>query len=168
MRFSWAAMSPVKIPLLILSSALQVVAPDEAVQLVTGSNIGLDIVPSECRNSDRQRVSTDNIIVFHNKIVGFNIGSATLRSELVGGTVRVRYSDEGGEAVFRITELIRYRASDVRLYHATLSGRPVILWEETVENVSGRAGIIEYRGRGIFPICDGVIRAINHDAYRAR
>jgi hypothetical protein len=71
--------------------------------------------------------------------------------------VFIKYGNESGETFARVTEIIPYQASDVRLYHGILQGSPVLLWEETVENVSGRSGIIEYRGKGIYPLCEGVI-----------
>lgn len=168
MRYAWAELSPVNISLIILSSALQLAAPPSTTEQITANATGLDMVPAECSDDNRQRVLTDNLIVLRNKVISFNMGSVTVRSELRGATVYVSHSDGDGVAFFPVTQLIRYRATDVRLYHAILDGRPVILWEETVENVSGRAGLIEYRGRGLFPICDGRIRVVNHDSYLVR
>jgi len=125
---------------------------------------GLTMVPARCFNSQRQRVATDHIVIFHNKVVTFtmntfNMHNVTLRSEIIRGTVYVRYSDEGGVAVFYPLNIANYQASDARVYHGTMAGRPIVVWEEIAENVPRRAGIIEYRGRGLFPVCDGLIPA---------
>lgn len=152
--------------LAILLLGLQTATSAGADAPVVGDTTGLDFVPAECRNDSRQPVAVDNLIIFHNKVIVFPVNGVTLRSELFRDRVRVRYSDENGEAVFRVPELIRYPVRDVRTYHATLDGRAVVLWEETVENVAGRAGILEYRGRGLFPLCDGLVRTNDHERHR--
>lgn len=122
------------------------------------------MIPPRCFDSRRQQVATNQIVIFHNRIVTFvmntaNMRGVTLRSEILRGTVYVRYSDEGGTAVFQPQAIANYRATDVRVYHGTMAGRPIVAWEEIAENVPRRAGIIEYRGRGLFPVCDGLIPA---------
>lgn len=161
-------MSALTAAALLLSAALQAAPPAGAAAPVTGSRAGLDMVPAQCRNGDQQTTPTDDILVFRNKLVSFAMGAVTLHSEVRGTAVRVRYSDEGGEAIFEVPGLIRYRARDVRLYHGILAGRPIVIWEEVVENFEGRAGIMEYRGRGLFPVCDGRIRVVDHSPYLPR
>jgi hypothetical protein len=116
------------------------------------------MVPEECWTPQRRTVSVVGLMVLYNKVVTFELDHAPVRSRILGGVVFIKYANEGGETFAKITELIPYQAADVRLYHAVLDDRPVLLWEETVENVAGRAGIIEYRGKGLYPLCEGVIR----------
>jgi len=98
-------------------------------------------------------------MVLHNKVVSFPMNGLTLHSEIQGATVTVKYSNEPEwTAIFEILTIVNYNSSDARVYHGTLAGRPVLIWEETVENRARRGGIVEYRGRGLFPVCEGVIR----------
>jgi len=164
MRHARSELPPVRILVAALSVAFQAASPAFALQAITGSSSGLDMVPSECIDASRQSTPIADILVLHNKVVSFSLAGLALRSEISGGTVRVRYGGDDGVALYPVTHLIRYQATDVRLYHALLAGHPVVLWEETVENVPGRAGILEYRGRGLFPVCDGRIRVPSHAA----
>lgn len=120
---------------------------------------GLTMIPARCFNTDRQEVPTANVTVLHNKVVTFPMNGLTLRSEIQGATVMVKYSNEPQwTAIFEILTVVNYNASDARVYHGTLAGRPILIWEETVENHARRAGIVEYRGRVLSPVCEGVIR----------
>ena len=124
---------------------------------VVGFHTGIPMVPSQCRSEGRESMNVDNSIVFYNKVISFNLGSVTIRSGIMGNVVEVIYGEEPGTAIFNIGSIIPYRASDIRLYHGTLDNRPVLFWEEVVENVMGRGGVLEYRGRAIFSLCTGLI-----------
>jgi hypothetical protein len=127
-------------------------------QAETNGDPGLTMIPARCFDASRAEVPLANITVFHNKIATFPMNSLTLRSEIRGGTVLVTYSDEPAwQAIFQVLNVANYRASDARVYHGTMAGRPILIWEEMVENYGRRAGIVEYRGRALFPVCDGLI-----------
>lgn len=149
----------------LLFSALFQAAHASATERVIGNGVGLGMVPAQCADEDKARIPIDEILVFHNKVIKFNLNGTNVISELVGGRVYIKYSDQGGVSFAKVTEIIRYGMTDVRLYHATIASKPVILWEEIVENIPGRAGIIEYRGKGIFPLCDGLIRKVDRIPY---
>ncbi|MEA2998980.1 MAG: hypothetical protein QOK17_813 [Sphingomonadales bacterium] len=157
MRFS-RALPEMKLWLLLLAPILCTTAALPAAAPLTVETDGLTMVPSECWTPARQKMSLAGMLVLYNKIMTFEVAKVAVSSRIEGGKLRIKYGDENGETVARITEIIPYQTNDVRLYHAVLDGKPVLLWEETVENVSGRAGIIEYRGKGIYPVCEGVIR----------
>jgi hypothetical protein len=128
-------------------------------QAETNADPGLTMVPARCFNAARAEVPIGNITVFYNKIATFPMNNLTLRSEIRQSTVYVTYSDEPAwQAINEVLEIANYHASDARVYHGTMAGRPILIWEETVENYGRRAGILEYRGRGLAPVCDGLIR----------
>lgn len=136
---------------------LSLMVPEVGSAQVVGLHAGLPMVPVRCRTEQREDVNVGNLLVFYNKIISFSFGNVNLRSEIVGNNVEVIYGDEPGVAIFNIGSLISYRANDIRLYHGTLESRPVLYWEEVVENVPGRGGIVEYRGRAMFSLCTGLI-----------
>jgi hypothetical protein len=128
-------------------------------QAAANADPGLTMVPARCFNAQRQEILLADVRIFQNRIVTFSLDGLTLRSEIRRGTVFVKYSDEPQWTVIvEPLAVANYNAADARIYHGTLAGRPIIVWEETVENRARRAGIIEYRGRGMFPLCDGLIR----------
>lgn len=151
-----SSMSQMRLCALLMS----VLATEASSAQVVGLHSGLPMVPSRCRTEQRESINVENLLVFHNKTISFKLGKITLRSEIVGNKVEVIYSDEPGTALFNISSLIPYRASDIRLYHGTLENRPVMYWEEVVENVPGRGGVVEYRGRAMFSLCTGLINRV--------
>jgi hypothetical protein len=144
-----------------LGALLMSILAAEAVSAqVVGLHSGLPMVPTRCSTEQRESVNVENLLVFHNKTIIFNLGKLNLKSEIVGNKVEIIYSDEPGTAIFNIGSIIPYRANDIRLYHGTLENRPVMYWEEVVENVPGRGGVVEYRGRAMFSLCTGLINRV--------
>ena len=153
---------PSKLPSALVCLCIGLAAPfsaGAAQQAASAPDAGLSMVPQRCFAARRQLVGLENVVVFHNRIVNFRIGDVAVRSELMGSTVLVRYTGENATAIFQPLVIARYNASDARLYHGTLDGAPIVIWEETVENIPRRVGIIGYRGRIMYAICDGTVRA---------
>ena len=128
---------------------------------IVGLHFGLPMVPTRCMTDQRKSINVENLLVFHNKAISFHLEKLVVRTEIVGNHVESIYSDEPGTSIFNIGAFIPYRANDIRLYHGSLNNKPVLYWEEVVENVPGRAGILEYRGRSIFSVCTGVINRVS-------
>ncbi|MET1112035.1 MAG: hypothetical protein ABWX67_10970 [Allosphingosinicella sp.] len=139
---------------------MTVLAAEAASAQVVGHHLGLPMVPTRCKTEQRGNVNVENLLVFYNKTISFGLGSVTLKSKIVGNRVEVIYGDEPGTAIFDIGSLIPYRATDIRLYHGTLENKPVMYWQEVVENVPGRGGVVEYRGRAMFSLCMGLINRL--------
>jgi len=116
---------------------------------------GLTMVPGRCFDDNSRQVAIDSLVVMYNRIATFNLDNQPVRSEVRRGTVYVRYPGENGTAFFDPLQVAHYNAEDARVYHGLLDGTPVIVWETTVENIRRRAGILGYRGRGLYSLCSG-------------
>jgi len=148
-------------------AALAGVASVSAQTVEVPRDAGLTMVPTRCHDANDQLVSLDGIQVLRNAIVTFDLNGVAMRSEIRRGAIWVRYGNEAEQSIFEPLYLTHYGATDARAYHGTLGGRPIIIWEELAENHSREAGVLEYRGRTMVPVCRGVIRLPEEEMRRA-
>jgi hypothetical protein len=145
---------------MIMASAvtiiLQLISAAPSGAQPSGDDRNLPMVPVYCRESSNVIVSTTGLLVFYNKIINFSLEGTRIRSEIRGRMLYATRTDAPGTYFYDIPMLLPFAVRDVQVYHAFLNGRPVVIWKETVANMPARAGILEYRGHGLYPLCDGL------------
>ena len=139
-----------------------------AAQTTAARDHGLTMVPPRCFDDNRREINIENLVVMYNRIATFSLDNLVVRSELNRGTINVRYAGDNSTSLFNPLEVAHYNADDVRIYHGTLNGHAVVIWETTVINVVKRAGILGYRGHGLYSICNGNIRPEGLDRIRGQ
>lgn len=158
----WSARRMYQLMFALIAAAPPALPTAVAAATSVSDDPGLTMIPPRCFDPERRLVPTGRLLVFHNRIVDFRLDGIDVRSELDRGTIKVSYAGDPYIALFHPLDLAGYGGSDARIYHATMDGVPIIVWEETVENIPRRAGLIGYRGRTLYPICYGVVRTPVH------